>query len=182
MESSIVAKPYARAILDIAKQDNSQSSWGQLLNAFAAITIDNNTKDFVAHPKTTKKQKVDFICPLLEKIIGRSLEQKERSFINLIIKNDRTNESENILKAFESDLAKSKKGKIFQVFSAYELDDAEEKTIIQNLSAKHNVIVNIETFVDPSITGGVVIKEGDKVIDTSIKAKIDALSICLSVN
>lgn len=182
MESSIIAKPYARAIFEIARQDGSQSSWTELLNVVAIIMLDSETKDFVAHPRTTKEQKVSFICSLLEKVVGRKLEQKENSFINLVIKNDRTNEAGNIVKAFESALEELNKGKSFKVFSAYELDSAEEKAIIENLSTKHKTAINIETFVDSSIIGGIVIKEGDKVIDTSIKAKADALSVCLSIN
>jgi len=50
------------------------------------------------------------------------------------------------------------------------------------LTNKHKTTVSVETEVDESLKGGIIIKEGDKVIDTSIKAKVDALSVSLSVN
>ena len=182
MESLLVAKPYSSALLDIAKQDNSQSSWSDFLDAFAKIAVDDETKNFLAHPKTNKKQKIQFICTLLEQILKRNIDKKELSFVELVVRNDRTNEIENIFKAFTASLAKLDKGKIFKVFSAYKLDKAEEEMIIKSLAAKHNTTVNIEIVVDASIIGGVVIKEGDKVIDASIKAKVEALGVCLSVN
>lgn len=182
MESSLVAKPYSSALLEIAKQDNSQSNWSDFLDAFANITADDETKDFLAHPKTNKKQKINFACKLLEQILEKKIDKKELSFVELVVKNDRTNEIGNIFKAFTASLVESNKGKVFKIFSAYKLDKAEEEMIIKNLAAKYNTTVNIEIIVDKSITGGIVIKEGDKVIDASIKAKIEALDACLSVN
>ncbi|HAO70906.1 MAG TPA: F0F1 ATP synthase subunit delta, partial [Gammaproteobacteria bacterium] len=41
---------------------------------------------------------------------------------------------------------------------------------------------SIDTEIDESLVGGVVIKEGDKVIDLSIKARVDELSSRLSIN
>jgi F-type H+-transporting ATPase subunit delta len=50
------------------------------------------------------------------------------------------------------------------------------------LTNKHKTTVSVETEIDLTLKGGVIIKEGDKVIDTSVKAKVDALSVSLSVN
>ena len=62
------------------------------------------------------------------------------------------------------------------------MSEGEKKAIIDDLTNKHKTTVSVETEVDESLKGGIIIKEGDKVIDTSIKAKVDALSVSLSVN
>jgi len=59
---------------------------------------------------------------------------------------------------------------------------SEQKAIVEDLTSKHKTTVAVETEIDKTLKGGVIIKEGDKVIDTSIKAKVDALSVSLSVN
>jgi F-type H+-transporting ATPase subunit delta len=182
MELSTIAKPYAQAIFDIAEQGSSHSEWSDLLSTASVIMSDDATQDFVASPNTSKDQKIQLICVLLEKVMARSLNTQESAFINLIINNDRTEAIESIANAFEVAVTNANKGMNFTVVSAFELSATEEKAIVDDLSAKHNTTVNVDTIVDGTLTGGVVIKEGDKVIDTSIKAKVDALSVCLSVN
>ena len=182
MELSTIAKPYAQAIFDIAEQGSSHSEWSDLLSTASAIMSDDATQNFVASPNTSKNQKIQLICASLEKAMARGLNAQESAFINLILNNDRTEAMSSIANAFEAAVTNANKGKNFTVVSAYELSDAEKKAIVDDLSAKHNTTVNVDTLVDNTLTGGVVIKEGDKVIDTSIKAKVDALSVCLSVN
>ena len=182
MELSTIAKPYAQAIFDIAEQGSSHSEWSDLLSTASAIMSDDATQNFVASPNTSKNQKIQLICASLEKAMARGLNAQESAFINLILNNDRTEAMSSIANAFEAAVTNANKGKNFTVVSAYELSDAEKKAIVDDLSAKHNTTVNVDTLVDNTLTGGVVIKEGDKVIDISIKAKVDALSVCLSVN
>ncbi len=79
-------------------------------------------------------------------------------------------------------VSNANQSKSFQVVSAFELTEAEKKAIVDDLTSKHKTTVTVDTVVDETLKGGVIIKEGDKVIDTSIKAKVDALSVCLSVN
>ena len=182
MGLSTIAKPYAQAIFSIAEKANSHSAWSELLSAVSAIVLNDATQDFIDSPKINKEQKVQFICALLEKVMHRDLSKQESAFVSLILKNDRKEAIESVANAFEAAITNAKKGKSFKVFSAYELSDAEEKAIFDGLSSKHNTTVNIDIVVDATLTGGVVIKEGDKVVDISIKARVDALSVCLSVN
>ncbi len=182
MELSTIAKPYAQAIFDIAEQGSSHSEWSDLLGAANAILSDGATQDFVASPNTSKDQKIQLICVLLEKALARSLNTQESAFINLLLNNDRTDAISSIANLFEAAVTNANKGKNFTVISAFKLSDSEVKAIVDDLSGKHNTTVNVDTLVDDTLKGGVVIKEGDKVIDTSIKAKVDALSVCLSVN
>jgi len=122
------------------------------------------------------------ICALLEKATSRELSKQESAFINLILNNGRTEAFGSISVAFDSAVSNANQSKNFQVISAFELTEAEEKAIVDDLTSKHKTTVTVDTIVDETLKSGVIIKEGDKVIDTSIKAKVDALSVCLSVN
>ncbi len=62
------------------------------------------------------------------------------------------------------------------------MSDKEKKQIVSDLADKYTANVSIETFVDESLVGGVVIKDGDKVIDLSIKARVSELNLQLSIN
>ena len=90
MELSTIAKPYAQAIFEIAEKDDSLSEWSELLNTASAIMADDSAQAFIASPGTSKDQKVELICALLEKATSRELSKQESAFINLILNNGRT--------------------------------------------------------------------------------------------
>ena len=182
MELSTIAKPYAQAIFEIAEKNDSLSEWSELLSTASVIMAEDATQAFIASPGTSKGQKVELICALLEKVTSRELSEQESAFINLVLNNGRTESFGSISSAFESSVANANQSKSFQVVSAFELTEEEKKAIVDDLTSKHKTTVTVDTVVDESLKGGVIIKEGDKVIDTSIKAKVDALSVCLSVN
>ena len=182
MELSTIAKPYAQAIFEIAGQSKSVSSWSDFLAAASVIMADKNTKAFIASPGKSKDQKFDLISALIGKITSKELSKQESAFINLILNNDRSSVIISIADAFESAVSNANKSKNFKVISAFELSEAEQKAIVEDLTSKHKTTVAVETEIDKTLKGGVIIKEGDKVIDTSIKAKVDALSVSLSVN
>ena len=182
MELSTIAKPYAQAIFEIAEKNSSLSEWSELLRTASAIMADDTTQAFVASPSKSKDQKVELICVLLEKATSRELSKQESALINLILNNGRTEAFGSISSAFESSVSNANQSKSFQVVSAFDLTEEEKKAIVDDLTSKHKTTVTVDTVVDETLKGGVIIKEGDKVIDTSIKAKVDALSVCLSVN
>ena len=182
MELSTIAKPYAQAIFEIAEKNDSLSEWSELLSTASAIMADNATQAFIAAPGTSKDQKIELICTLLEKATSRELSKQESALINIVLNNGRTEAFGSISSAFDSAVSNASQSKSFQGVSAFELTEAEEKAIVEDLTSKHKTTVTVDSVVDETLKGGVIIKEGDKVIDTSIKAKVDALSVSLSVN
>ena len=182
MELSTIAKPYAQAIFEIAVQNNSVTEWSQLLSATTFVMADAKTKAFIASPSKSKDQKFDLISTLVGRVTSKDLSKQETAFINLILNNDRSAAISSISNAFEAAVSNANKSKNFKVISAFELSEAEKNTIVEDLTNKHKTTVSVETEIDLTLKGGVIIKEGDKVIDTSVKAKVDALSVSLSVN
>jgi F-type H+-transporting ATPase subunit delta len=182
MELSSIAKPYAQAIFEVAEQSNSVSSWSSFLSVARAVMSDESTKAFIASPGKSKTQKYDLIAALIAKASSKEVSKQESALIGLILKNDRSAAIESIAGAFEMAVSNANKSKNFKVISAFELSESETKAIIDDLTSKHKTTVSVETKVDETLKGGIIIKDGDKVIDTSIKARVDALSVSLSVN
>ena len=182
MELSTIAKPYAQAIFEIAEQSNSVLGWSDFLASTTVIMTDKNTKTFIASPSKNKDQKFDLISALITRMTSKDLSKQEAAFIHLILNNDRSSAISSIANAFEATVSNANKSKNFKVISAYALSEDEKKAIVEDLTSKHKTSVSVETEIDVTLKGGVIIKEGDKVIDTSIKAKVDALGVSLSVN
>ena len=182
MELSSIAKPYAQAIFEVAEQSNTISSWSEFLSIASAVIGDKSTKAFIASPGKSKNQKYDLISTLIAKASLKDLSKQESALIGLILKNDRSAAIESIASAYEMAVSNANQSKNFKIISAFELSESEKKVIIDDLISKHKTTVSVETEVNDALKGGIIIKEGDKVIDTSIKARVDALSVSLSVN
>ena len=119
---------------------------------------------------------------MFESSLDRALSKKEKAFIGLLLENGRLSVLPSILALFNAKTGLESDAKVFQITSAYQLSTEEEKKIVSDLADKYNTTVRINTMVDKNLVGSIVIKEGDKVIDLSVKARVDALSSCLSIN
>lgn len=182
MELTTVAKPYANAIFEIANQGGSHNKWRDVLVAGSQLAEDSTVQAFVASPSASKTTKTETIIKLLNAALGRELDDQEANFIALLLNNDRVVVLPSVLALFDQMSNQSGNARAFRVSSAYALTQAEEKDIVKDLSAQFNTTVTIETQLDENLVGGIVIKEGDKVIDLSIQARVNELSSRLSVN
>lgn len=182
MELTTIAKPYANAVFEITQQNSSYSDWKAVLEVGASITENAMIRDFIASPNSSKVKKVEAIAAVFASALSRVLSKQETAFVNLLLDNGRMNALPNILELFDAKSSLSSDAKVFEVISAYQLSAMEEKKIIGDLSDKYNTAVSIETSVNENLLGGVVIKEGDKVIDLSVKARANKLGSCLSIN
>ena len=182
MELVTIAKPYARAVFKIAQQDKSQNDWKALLEAAASLVKDKQFQNYLDSPNVTKQDKEEAVQKLVARIINRKLATKENEFLSLIMDNDRTEVLPSILSLFDDQANIFEEAKTFQVISAYKLTATEEKGIVVSLSEKYNASVSIETTIDETLIGGLIIKLGDKVIDMSIKARTDELNLLLTTH
>ncbi|WPE17976.1 F0F1 ATP synthase subunit delta [Candidatus Thioglobus autotrophicus] len=182
MELVTIAKPYANAVFEIAQQDKSHNDWKVVLEAAASLVIDEQLQDYLESPNATKQDKSSTIQKLVASVVNRKLATKENEFLSLILDNGRTEALPSILSLFEDRSNAFDEAKAFHVISAYKLTAAEEKSIVADLSEKYNAGVSIETTIDDSLIGGLIIKLGDKVIDMSIKARTDELNLLLTTH
>ena len=182
MELVTIAKPYASAVFEIAQQDKSHNDWKAVLEAAASLVIDEQLQGYLASPNATKQDKGETIQKLVASVINRKLATKENEFLSLILDNNRTEALPSILSLFEDQANAFDEAKAFQVISAYKLTAAEEKSIVASLSEKYNASVSIETTIDETLIGGLIIKLGDKVIDMSVKARTDELNLLLTTH
>ncbi|SMM99983.1 ATP synthase delta chain [uncultured Candidatus Thioglobus sp.] len=181
MELTTIAKPYANAIFQIAEQSQFHQNWKTVLEVGAFIANDTLMREFIASPSVTKTHKSEVIIVIFQAALGREFSQKEVAFVNLLLKNGRIDALPSISTLFNALISRGSDAKAFQVTSAYKLSEAEEKQIVKDLSEKYNTAVSIDAEIDENLVGGVVIKEGDKVIDLSIQARVSALGSHLSV-
>ncbi len=169
------ARPYARAVFDLANAAGTVSEWSDALALMAAVATDAGVQDMLDNPQTGRAQKGD----LMLQIIGDKLNTKQQNLLKLMAENGRLRELPEVLQQFETFRAEAE-GKIeAEVISAFDLSQEQEQTITEMLKSKLGRDVSITISTDESLIGGVVIKAGDTIIDGSMKSQLETLALTL---
>ena len=175
-EYTTTARPYARAVYDLASRSATVDSWSEALALMAAVATDANMQDMLDEPQLSKQQKGE----LMLKVIADKLDQQQQNLLKLMAENGRLRAVPEVLNQFEAFRAEAE-GKIeAEVISAFELTAAQEQAITEMLKSKLGRDVSITTSTDETLIGGVVIKAGDTIIDGSMKSQLELLALTLS--
>lgn len=174
-ERTTFARPYAEAVFRLASDSNTVTQWGDLLDFYAVAMQDRGLLDAVRDPRPETSHKQELLFSLYDGISGQ-----EKALLDMLLENGKLELLPEISAVFNQ-LRADKEGTIkARVVSAFELDDDQIAALAEALKneLKHDVI--IETSVDPSIIGGVVIRAGDTVIDGSVAGKLRDLTSYLT--
>jgi len=174
-EYTTSARPYARAVFDLATQSATVDSWSDALALMTAVATDAGMQDMLDDPQLGKTQKGE----LMLKVIADKLDQKQQNLLRLMAENGRLRALPEVLNQFETFRAEAE-GKIeAEVISAFDLSSEQEQAINEMLKSKLGRDVSITTSTDESLIGGVVIKAGDTIIDGSMKSQLESLALTL---
>jgi F-type H+-transporting ATPase subunit delta len=172
MEKRFVARPYAKAIFDIAKETNTLEEWDSLLLALEDFSRNKDVVALYENPTIDNKELID----LLQTMLGDKATEEQKNFIKILIDNNRLKSLKTISKVFTTMLNEHMDIYDVDVTSSIELTSNMKSLLQEKLQKKLNVKqVRINSIIDKTIIGGLVIRMGDHVIDGSIKNKINQI-------
>jgi F-type H+-transporting ATPase subunit delta len=100
--------------------------------------------------------------------------------VQVLIDNDRLVVVPEMRVLFE-DLKREHEGLLeAQITSAFALDDEQKARLVRRLETKYQRKVSAKVSVDPQLIGGVKIVVGDKVLDATVRGKLDAMAAALT--
>lgn len=117
---------------------------------------------------------------MLEGVCGEALSASGRNFLHILAENKRLALLPEISAQFQALKAQQEKAVDVQVVSAFALDSQTEATLVTALAANLQRQVKVNTVVDPSLIGGVVVRTGDVVIDNSVRGRLDKLAATMN--
>ncbi|MFN0264972.1 F0F1 ATP synthase subunit delta [Tepidamorphus sp. 3E244] len=176
MDDSIVsgvAGRYANALFDLAKESNSVDSVGKDLDSFATMLdgSDDLTR-LVRSPVFSAEDQIKALDAILKKA---GISGTTGNFLRLVARNRRLFAVSGMIRAYRA-LAAADKGEMTaSVTTAQALTDAQKKSLQTALKSVTGKTVSLNETVDPSIIGGLVVKVGSRMIDTSIRSKLNSL-------
>lgn len=178
INTTSIARPYAKAAFEAATQSNELPMWLAALKQLSLIVQDTSVKSIIKNPNYTKTQLADFLISCLHKIAGNGSENGFLSidnFIRLLSEKKRLSLVPAIAILFEQDNA-SKLGYLFlDVTSAFEMNADQKENTKEKLQKQFNSKCEIEYQVDPSVIGGLLIRSKDWVLDSTIKGSLEKL-------
>ena len=175
-ELSTVARPYARAAFSFAlEQDGGLAHWSRMLQLLSAAVNESIVQAALDDPLLTMDDKMSFLFDLM----GDDLSDQGRNFIGVLAEYDRLALIATVAEQFEVLKANHEKTLDVSVTSAYEVSEDDQQRLSDALSGKLQRDINVETDVDESLIGGVLIRAEDTVIDDTVRGRLTRLAQAL---
>lgn len=175
-EAITTARPYAQAAFEEARKLTDLKGWSALLLSLAEAIIHPEVRSVVTSPRVTKPQ----VESLMEGLLGSKPKEQQRNFIRILVDNQRLLLLPEIVAIFEALKAEAEKTVNVVVDSAFELTTAQQEKIISKLKARMGSEIRLVCNVKKELLGGVVIRAGDKVIDGSVRTRLEEMANALA--
>ena len=171
-----VARPYAEAAFKLAQESGNLQSWSEMLSMLEMVVTNEEVAKRIGNPNVDDQALEGLILGGL----GERLDGPARNLVQLLIENARLTLVSQIREQYEA-LRREHEGVLeASIISAMPINDAQVDGLRSALEKKYGRKVNTQVEVDPSLIGGVRIKVGDKVIDATVRGKLDAMAAALT--
>ena len=178
---STLARPYAKAAFDYANENGVVNDWENFLFIAATVVNDKSFSTWLDNPAVSAEHKSAALVDLYDTQVASA---NDSAFKQLLGETQGARQDSNasypkVSVAF-SNFVKQLSEQERLALLPYPLTDDQRDTLQARLAASLNASVVIHESVDPSLLAGVTIKVGDKVIDDSMRGKLQQLKTQLT--
>lgn len=175
-ELATIARPYAEAAFRLALENQSLQGWSDMLALVEAVVRDEQIAARIGDPNVDDQNLESAILGIL----GDRVDGHGRNFVQVLVANDRLELVPQIRALFD-ELRREHEGVVeARIVSALPLSDEQVQPLVGALEAKYRRKVNARVEVDPELIGGARIVLGDKVIDATVRGRLDAMAAALA--
>jgi F-type H+-transporting ATPase subunit delta len=172
-----VAGRYATALFDLASESNKLAPVEKDLNRFQQmLDSSEDLRRLVENPVFSAEDQSRALAAILK---HAGIKGICANFLGLVSANRRLFAVRDIVRAFRALTARHRGEVTAQVTTATALTPAQTKSLAAVLKSSIGRDVQIETKLDPSLLGGLVVKVGSRMVDNSLKTKLDNLKLAM---
>jgi F-type H+-transporting ATPase subunit delta len=171
IKNNSLAKPYARAIFNIAIKQQKLSDWLQTLQILAAVVASAPSYDIWRNPKFTPLQQLGFLIAIVEQL-NHKVTPFEHNLLQILASKRQLTLLPQIEDFYEKLYFDNANILTAQVTTTIELPPALLEKIRTTLEKLFRKTINIQCKIEPSLIGGIVIRAADYVIDGSVRSKL----------
>lgn len=171
--SSGIAARYATAVFDLARDEKALPQLETDVDALDAALGDSaDLRDLISSPVYARAEQAAAILAVAKKMEVSAL---TANTLGLMAEKRRLFVLPQLIAALRALIAEEKGEVVAEVTAATKLTKAQSDKLVKALKAKVGKDIKLQTSVDETLIGGLVVKVGSKMIDTSIRSKLAAL-------
>ena len=169
-----LAGRYASALFDLARDERQIDAVGRSLDALNQALLDSREfAELVASPLVSRDQAGKSFAALAPKL---GLDPITANFVGVLARNGRKRELRAVIRAFRRLAADHRGETTAEIVTARPLNDDQVAALKAQLRTRARRDVTIDATVDPNILGGLIVKLGSQMIDSSIRTKLNRLA------
>ena len=171
-----IARPYAEAAFKRALESGRLAQWAEMLALVEAVVSDEQIASRIGDPNVDEHA----LEGVLLGALGERLDGEGRNLLQVLVRNARLEIVPQIRALFD-ELKREHEGVLeATVISALPVTDEQVKPLLAALETKFGRKVTAQVEVDPELIGGARIVVGDKVIDATVRGRLDAMAAALA--
>ncbi|CAG9183322.1 F0F1 ATP synthase subunit delta [Cupriavidus respiraculi] len=177
-ETATIARPYAEALFRIASESNAGNlgAWSELVSEMGQVAANPDMKALADDPNVPGDKLVQLFLSVLKSPVN----DEAKRFVTLLVENNRLTVLPEIAEQFHA-LKNAREGSAdVEITSAFPMEGATLTDLVAVLERKFGRKLVPTVAVDPSLIGGVRVKVGDEVLDTSVRARLAAMQATLT--
>jgi F-type H+-transporting ATPase subunit delta len=170
-----VAGRYASALFELASEERAVADVEKKLAEFQALLDGSpDLERLIRSPVFSAEDQLKALSAILDRAQIGGL---AGNFLRLIAKNRRLFAAPGMIKAFRALTARARGEVEAEVTSAFQLKDAQVEALKEALRASAGKDVRLNLKVDPALIGGLIVKLGSRMIDSSLRTKLSSLKV-----
>jgi F-type H+-transporting ATPase subunit delta len=169
-----LARPYARAVFKMAREQQRMPQWSTLLGFAARAVAEPSVQSLLGNPSVPAQTLAELVVP------AGDVDPLFQQFLSVLAENRRLAVLPEISGLFDALRAEEERTVRATITSASALSEDEVAKLRASLVKRFGREVVVSTAVDPALIGGAVIDAGDVVIDGSLRSKLERLGAALA--
>lgn len=172
--AKLISKTYGDALFDVAVESKAVDSLDREAAAVAEIFRKNpEFMKLLNHPNVSKEEKLAVVKQVFEKRVSGEM----YGFLSVLVDKDRQGYVQEILTYFAARVKEYRRVGVVYITSALPLEASQKKKIEKKvLETSGFASLEPHYSVDKELIGGLVIRIGDRVVDSSIRSKLARLT------
>jgi F-type H+-transporting ATPase subunit delta len=176
-ETSGIAGRYATAVFELAVSRGAIDAVADNLSRLQALIDESgDLRRLIRSPLFSREQQSRAMDAVLEKA---KLSELVRNFVAVVARNRRLFALEGMIRTYRDLVARHRGEVTAEVISATPLSEAQRAAVEQALRRAVGSNVAVDAQVDPALIGGMVVRVGSRMVDSSLRSKLQRLQLAM---
>ena len=175
-ELSTLARPYAKAAFELAREAGKLKDWSAQLAAIAEAIAGPQIAQLIGNPALTRAQ----LAAVLGEVLAKSLNSEGQTLLRILVENNRLSVADSIAEQYEALRAEAESRSDVEITTAVTVEKAQQDLLAGAIKKRLAREVAIVWNTDESLMAGAVIRAGDLVIDGSVRGELEKLQTALA--